>query len=261
MALDLSTWGFGITSTVSEDIVRDLAPIVEQAGFGTLWVNHIPGGNCYASMEVAASVTSTLKLGSGVTSLDAMDAATIVNEVRVRDLPTDRLIIGIGASKPPSPLETVTRGIDLLHEALSGVPVVVGALGPKMRALGVAHGDGMLLNWLTPDAARGAMEDRWRDAPDSNAIVSLYIRCSLGETGAGAMAVEAARYASSPAYAANFDRLGLAAMDAAVCVDGPSALVERLFAYQGVVDQPVLRAITGEESLAAYASLVEAARY
>ncbi|MCO5214675.1 MAG: LLM class flavin-dependent oxidoreductase [Thermomicrobiales bacterium] len=260
MTLDLPCWGFGITSTVPVEIVRELAPIVEQAGFGTLWINHIPGGNCYASMEVAASVTSKLKLGSGVTSLDAMDASTIVQEVRNRDLPDDRLTIGIGASKPPSPLETVARGLDLLHEELSGVPIVVGALGPKMRDLGVAHGDGVLLNWLTPDAARGAMEDRRRDAPESDATVALYTRCSLGAIGAGAMAIEAARYASFPGYAANFARLGFSAMDAAVCVDEPMALVERLSAYQGVVDQPVLRAITGAESLKAYASLVEGAR-
>lgn len=260
MTLDLSRWGFGITSTVPVEIVRELAPIVEQAGYGTLWINHIPGGNCYASMEVAAGVTSALKLGSGVTSLDAMDATTIIQEVRNRDLPNDRLTIGIGASKPPSPLETVAQGLDLLHEELPGVPVVVGALGPRMRALGVAHGDGVLLNWLTPDAARGAMEDRRHDAPDSEAIVALYIRCSLGEIGAAAMATEAARYASFPGYAASFARLGFSAMDAAVCVDEPGELVKRLSAYEGVVDQPVLRAITGVESLAAYASLVEGAR-
>lgn len=261
MSLDLSVWGFGITSTVPHNIVRELAPIVEQAGFGMLWINHIPGGNCYDSIAVAASATSTLTFGSGVTSLNAMDAATIIQEVKSQELPLDRLTIGIGASKPPSPLDTVERGLELIHEDLPGVPVVVGALGPKMRALGVSNGEGVLLNWLTPEAALGAMEDRHRDAPNTDAIVALYIRCSLGQTGAEAMAREAARYAAIPGYAANFARLGFSAMDAAVCVNDPAALVERLAPYQGVVDQPVLRAITGEESLAAYVSLVESARY
>src|SRR5699024_9173080 len=129
--------------------------------FASMWFNHITRGNAYSSMEVAAEVTTSLVLGSGVTSIDSMmSASEIVDEVRTRKLPQDRIIIGVGANKPPSPITAVRNSIDVLHKELPNVPVYVGALGPKMRALGVQHGNGVLLNWLTPEAAETAMNDR-----------------------------------------------------------------------------------------------------
>lgn len=261
MTFDISQFGFGITGKVPLDVVRELAPLVEQAGFRSMWFNHITRGNAYSSMEVAAEVTTSLVLGSGVTSIDSMmSSSEIVEEVRARKLPQGRIIIGIGANKPPSPLSTVREGIDLINGELPGVPVYVGALGPKMRALGVQRGGGVLLNWLTPDAAKSAMDDRRSDAPETDANVALYIRCSLGEENFEAIRSEAARYESFPSYSANFDRLGFRAMDAAVAVDSAADLQSRLATYQGVIDQPILRAITAEDTIEAYASLVESAR-
>lgn len=261
MTFDISQFGFGITGKVPLDVVRELAPLVERAGFSSMWFNHITRGNAYESMEAAAEVTSSLVLGSGVTSIDSMmSASEIAEEVRSRKLPQDRLVIGIGANKPPSPLTTLRDGISVINEQLPDVPVYVGALGPKMRALGVQQGGGVLLNWLTPEAAKTAMDDRKKDAPGMDAKVALYVRCSLGEENGEAIRSEAARYESFPSYAANFDRLGFRAMDAAVAVDTADDLKTRLAAYQGVIDQPILRAITAEDTIEAYASLVDSAR-
>lgn len=261
MTFDISQFGFGITGKVPLDVVRELAPLVEDAGFSSMWFNHITRGNAYDSMEAAAEVTTSLVLGSGVTSIDSMmSASEIVDEVRNRKLPQNRIIIGIGANKPPSPLTTVRDGIDVIAKELPDVPVYVGALGPKMRALGVQHGDGVLLNWLTPDAAQSAMDDRQNDAPENDAKVALYVRCALGEENHEAIQSEAARYESFPSYGANFKRLGFRAMDAAVAVNTAADLQNRLAAYQGVIDQPILRAITAEDTIEAYASLVESAR-
>lgn len=261
MQLDITRFGFGITGKVPTDVVRELAPLVEDAGFTSMWFNHIPRGDAYESMQAAAEVTSRLVLGSGVTSIDSlMSAKEIVDKVVSRNLPQDRLIIGIGANKPPSPLATVEAGIEEIHRSLPDVPVVVGALGPKMRALGVQKGDGVLLNWLIPEAAAAAMEDRGRHAPESNARVALYIRCALGEQNRTAIESEAERYAGFPKYAANFERLGFSAMDAAVAVNTGDELKARLAAFQDVIDMPILRAITAEDSLEAYVSLVDAVR-
>lgn len=261
MTFDITQFGFGITGKVPTDVVRELAPMVEQAGFSSMWFNHITNGNAYESIRVAAGVTSSIVLGSGVTSIDSMmSAREIADQVREFDLPTDRLIVGIGANKLPSPLRTVREGIELLHEELPGVPVYVGALGPKMRELGVQEAEGVLLNWLTPDAAKLAMEDRRAHAPETDARVALYIRCSLGEGNRQAIEAEARRYEGFPSYSANFDRLGFRAMDAAVFVKDGSELKVRLAEFQGVIDQPILRAITSEDTLEAYASLVESVR-
>lgn len=261
MSFDITKFGFGITGHVPHEVVRELAPRIEAAGFNTLWFNHTKKANAYGAIQVAASVTSTLRLATGVTSIDAfMNPLQVIDEVRSRDLPHDRLTIGIGANQPPSPLRTVREAAELLQEELPGVPVYVGALGPRMRALGVQNADGVLLNWLTPEAARLAMEDRLRDAPDSDAKVALYVRCALRSENHEAIKEEAARYESFPSYAANFKRLSFTAMDAAVCVDDSAPLRDRLAEYQDAVDEPVLRAITAEDTIEAYSSLVDAAR-
>lgn len=260
MTLDLSQFGFGITGKVPHDIVAQLAPMVEQAGFRTMWFNHIPKGDALASIAVAAGVTTKLRLGTGVTSIDSMmTPLELVQRVRENDLPLERLVLGIGANKPPSPLRSVKEAVTLIHDELPGVPVVVGALGPKMRDLGVSEADGVLLNWLTPDAARRAAEEAREVDPESRSMVALYIRTAMGENARPAMQGEIERYSAIPSYAANFKRLGFTAADAAVIVDTPQELRERLGRYQGLVDEPVLRAIVGEETIESYSSLVEAA--
>lgn len=173
MALDVSRMGFGITGSLSHDVVRDLAPRVEAAGFRTLWINHGgDGGDSLASMRVAASVTTRLRLASGVIPVDRMPASEIVASFREKGLPVDRVTIGIGASKPPSPLDRVRDAANSIAGEL-GVPVFVGALGPKMRRLGVRETNGILLNWLTPEGARQAMADKTTDVADVPDHLSL----------------------------------------------------------------------------------------
>ena len=260
MALDLSVMGFGITSTVNHEIERDLAPRVEAAGFRTLWINHAGSGEALASMEVAASVTSTLRLASGVIPVDRVSAQEIVQSVRERDLPLDRVVIGIGASAKPSPLTTVRDAALFIHNEL-GATVFVGALGPKMRRLAVRETGGELLNWLTPDAARQAMLEKDRDLADvsgKSAEVALYIRVALGEASRLVLEKEAARYAAIPAYAANFTRLNFQSLDSAVYGTTPEEIRSGLEAYMGVVDEAVVRAITPGDELGEFLALVEA---
>lgn len=261
MALDVSRMGFGITGSLSHDVVRELAPRVEGAGFRTLWINHGgDGGDSLASMQVAAEVTTTLRLASGVIPVDRMPARDIVSSFREKGLPADRVTIGIGASKPPSPLEQVREAAAAITGELC-VPVVVGALGPKMRRLGVRETDGILLNWLTPEGARQAMEDKAADLADEvghEALVALYIRCALGNEALPVLEREAARYAGIPSYAANFRRLGFTAMESAVYANDAATLRDGLESFLGVVDEPVVRAITANDSLAAYLALIDA---
>jgi alkanesulfonate monooxygenase SsuD/methylene tetrahydromethanopterin reductase-like flavin-dependent oxidoreductase (luciferase family) len=260
MALNLQSMGFGITGTVSHDIVRELAPRVEAAGFRTLWINHGGSGDALASMQVAASVTTTLRLASGVVPVDRVHAEEIVTTVQARGLPLDRVVIGIGASARPSPLTTIREAATVLHDRL-GATVYVGALGPKMRRVAVRETEGILLNWLTPHAARQAMADRARDLeglPGRNAEVSLYIRVAMGSEARPVLEKEAARYAAIPSYAANFKRLGFEALDSAVYGESPQEIGQYLEPYIGIVDEAVVRAITPNDGLDEFLALVEA---
>lgn len=260
MALDLSAMGFGITGSVHHDIVRDLAPRVEAAGFHTMWFNHAGDGDALASMQIAASVTSTLRLGSGVLPVDRVSAENIVRMVQERELPLERVVLGIGASAKPSPLSTIREASALIHDRL-GATVFVGALGPKMRRLAVRQTEGELLNWLTPQAAKRAVAEKERDLadiPGKIAEVALYIRVALGQDAQPVLEREAARYAGIPSYAANFKRLGFDSLDSAVYGETPQDVRSGLEAYIGIVDEAVVRAITATDSLEEFLALVDA---
>lgn len=260
MAMDVTKMGFGITGTVDHDVVRELAPRLEAAGFRTLWINHGGAGNSLASMQVAASVTSTLRLASGVIPVDRVPASEVVQSVRERALPIDRIVLGIGASSPPSPLTTIREASSVISSG-TGARVVVGALGPKMRRLGVLETDGLLLNWLTPDAAKLAMSDKDRDLGDrgqASAGISLYIRTALENDSLPVLEQEVARYEGVASYAANFKRLGFEAKDSAVFGTDAASIRAGLERYVGIVDEPVVRAITPHDTLDEFIAILDA---
>ena len=95
----------------------------------------------------------------------------------------------------------------------------------------------MLLNWLTPEAAA---------AQRGSGRTILYARTALAPDALPALREEAARYASYPAYAANFERIGATALETTI------QDLSRIDDYAAVVDELVLRVITREPTLAEY---------
>lgn len=259
MTLDLGRLGYGITGDLAPELVRRLAPAVERAGLRTLWVNQPAGGDALAVMAAAADVTSTLRIASGVLPVDRVPGGEIVRRVRDLGLPADRLVLGVGASAPPSPLTTVRRAVATLTDGL-GVPVVVGALGPRMRRLAARESAGLLLNWLTPSAASTATAEKDRDVAGTGADpeVALYVRCALGGVAHAVVRREAERYAAIPSYAANFARLGFAPLDSAVLAATDEELRTGLAPYTEAVDETVVRAVTASGSLGEHLALVAA---
>ncbi|MRG59310.1 LLM class flavin-dependent oxidoreductase [Agromyces sp. CFH 90414] len=240
----------GITGRVPEADVRALAPRVEALGFDALWVNDVPHGDSLAALRAAASVTSSLRLATGVVPLDRRPVASL----EFAGLPADRLTLGIGSGGAERPLALVREGLDELRTRTDAA-IVVGALGPRMRRLAAERADGLLLNWLTPAAATEAMADLRRDAGTVRSGARrprgiLYVRTIADQAARPALEEEAARYAAVPAYAANFERQGVAAIDATL------ATADGLAAYD-VVDELVLRAITPTGSLAELQRFVE----
>lgn len=175
-----------------------LAPAVEAAGFASLWVNDTPGADALAVLDAAAAVTTTLTLATGVIPVDRRSAASIARDVRARDLPADRLVLGIGAGQTrEGALRLVGNAASALRDQLAA-RVVVGALGPKMRHLAAAEADGPLLSWLTPEIARTQASEAHAIAAGTH--LTLYIRAALDPGATARLHEETARYASYPAY-------------------------------------------------------------
>jgi alkanesulfonate monooxygenase SsuD/methylene tetrahydromethanopterin reductase-like flavin-dependent oxidoreductase (luciferase family) len=253
------TVSIGLTGALDRAFIRDLAPRIEAAGFHALWLNDSPDGNSLQGLSVAADATTTLKLATGVIPLDRRAAEDIIADIRTFELPEDRLIIGIGTGTPKGGLARVATGIADVRREISA-PVVIGALGPKIRKLGAEEADGLLLSWLTPDAAASAMEElRLQQSAAGREHVKghLYVRTAHTSEGLQAMVAEAARYGSIPAYKANFERIGARPIDTTIYETEADRLRHRIHAYTSIVDEVVLRAITGPQTLDAYVRFVE----
>ncbi len=253
--------GFGVAGALPHDIIRVLAPSAEAAGYHTFWVNDTPHGDGLAALRVAADATAEIRLGVGVIPLDRQPADAIARRVAELELPQERVLLGIGSGNPRGGLERVREGARLLEERVQA-SVVIGALGPRMCALAGECADGVLLNWLTPAyvAPSAAITDEaQREAGRPRSLILGYVRTVFGPGAREVFAEEAGRYATYPAYAANFDRMGTPAQQTAVVGDTREAIQTGLAPFASGLDETVVRAIVGEESAGAYLALLEAA--
>lgn len=250
----------GLAGSVPAEVVRQAARAAEQAGLHALWLNDTPAGDALAGLAVAAEVTTTLRLATGVIPLDRRPAHEIASSIAQLDLPLDRLVLGVGSGAARRPLGLVAEGVAELQARLD-VPIVLGALGPAMRRLGAEQADGLLLSWLTPATASAARDEAVADAAAAGRPaprVVLYAR-AITEPGAlGALEQESARYAGYPNYAANFARVGHGALDATIRGVDHAALASGIEDYVGAVDELVLRAITVDDSADAVRRFIDA---
>jgi alkanesulfonate monooxygenase SsuD/methylene tetrahydromethanopterin reductase-like flavin-dependent oxidoreductase (luciferase family) len=242
----------GVAGALGPAVIAQIAAATEEAGLYALWVNDTPGGDALSALHEAARATEHLVLGTGVIPLDRVTPDEIL--ARADGLPEDRLMLGIGSGQASGPvLAAVRNAVDTLR-GRTGAGIVVGALGPKMRALAAEAADGMLLKWLPVQAAAAQSAEAHASAPGAH--VALYVRTALGEDGMPRLRTEAERYGRAPKYAANFARLGVEAIDTVIT---PTTAPDMLAAYRSAVDEVVLRAMVASDGLEAYLRFVASA--
>jgi len=229
----------GIAAAAGTAVAEAIGPALERGGFHALWVNDTPGADALEVLAAAARVTDRLVLATGVIPVDRRAPHEILTRVETLGLPLDRLVLGIGAGGIRVGALDRVRDAAVSLRAGTTARVVVGALGPKMRRLGVEAADGLLLSWLTPDMA--AEQAAHAHGVDPATHVALYVRAATDPEAASRLHEEAARYGSYPAYAANFAHLGITAAETII---EPGAGPARIDAYRAGVDEVVLRAIT-----------------
>lgn len=233
------------------DEIRTLAPRVEQAGCSHLFFPELSvtsdgpatGRDPFVASSVALEATSSIVLGTGVVGTIfhtphhlALTAATLVEQAE------GRFVLGVGVAHRefaerlgvPFPSSVVGHARKTCTELRArsrdgvafgrGFPVWLAALGPRMVEAALDTTDGVMLNWVAPEATRSVAQAAARLGRPWT--VSAMVRVGPRDV----LESDAARYRSMFAnYAAHFDRQGLetaADVVAATCL--PSDALDRL---------------------------------
>ena len=253
--------GFALFAGTAATVVRATAREAEALGYSSFWVNHPGATDGLVALGHAAADTRRIELGIGVIPLHTRDPGSIEEGVRANTLPLDRLLLGVGSPNPSS-LRRVREGVAALRDRLK-TRLVVAALGPKMCRLSGEIADGALLNWLTPDHARRSAEWIREGAAAAGRrppTIYAYVRLALGEAAGERLREEGRRYAAIPAYADHFTRMGVKPLETAIAARTPDAVGAALAAWEGAVDEVVLRAVTTSDSTEEISALLRAAR-
>ncbi len=251
--------GFGIDADVRLDTAVAVARMVEDAGYRSFWVNGSPHEMALDIVERALDATS-IDVGVGVFPLTRISAQEIVEEVRSRDLPQERVWLGIGSNRRPGALEEVRQAAALLRDELD-VVVTTAAVGPRMMALAGEVADAVVLTWsfaAEVERARGLLAEAasavGRDVP----TVVSYVRCALLPQGEEALAERAGFYDTIPHYRQVFARHAMTAADTVVTGFSREDLLSGIAREESVLDESVIRAIPEANTVAAIGELVAA---
>jgi alkanesulfonate monooxygenase SsuD/methylene tetrahydromethanopterin reductase-like flavin-dependent oxidoreductase (luciferase family) len=252
--------GFAVFAGVSPEIIRASAREAEALGYRSFWVNHPGPVDGLGSLAHAAGETRRIDLGVGVIPLHTRGPEAIADGVRGHGLAPERLLLGVGSPNPEA-LKRVRDGVATLRATLT-TRIIVAALGPKMCQLAGEVADGVLFNWLTPEYARRSAELVRAGADAAERPMPrlyAYVRVAVGAAAAVRLADEGGRYDAIPAYHAHFVRMGVKPVDTAIAAAAADGIKQALAAWEGAVDEVVLRAINAKDTVEDHLTLVRAA--
>lgn len=253
------TRGFGIDAGVPFEVALEVASLVEQAGYGSFWVNGSPHDAALDIVEGALGRTG-LDVGVGVFPLPRISAAELVEQVKGRGLPQERLWLGVGSDRRPGALDDVRSATRTLRDELE-VVVTTGAVGPRMLALAGEAADAVILTWsfrAEVEKARPIIDEAADKANRVPPTLVSFIRCGLLPQASEAIEKRATAYDAIPHYHEVFERNGVTAGDTVVTGTSREELLSGIEREEAVLDLSVIRAIPAENTVASIAALVEA---
>jgi alkanesulfonate monooxygenase SsuD/methylene tetrahydromethanopterin reductase-like flavin-dependent oxidoreductase (luciferase family) len=264
---------FALRDPLAWEAFAEIARSGQQLGYAAVFLPEITGRDAFATLAALAGETREMLLGTGIvpmtsreTLLTAMGAAT------VHERSGGRLVLGLGTGPAaPGALERLRGEVRALRALFAGepveregervhlsldpgsrVPIWISALGPRAMRLAGEVADGVLLNWCPPERVAFARE-RIREGAEaagrepSEVTVAVYVRACVEQDEAAALAalrVAAGQYATFPAYARQFEAVGLAE-EAALALAAhragdpasvPQRLVRRICLLGGRID-------------------------
>lgn len=238
-------WYGGIDALTTPEAKR-AAQVVEELGFGALWVAEAVGRDPFVSSAVLLSATTRLPLATGIANIYARDPMTMLaGQKTLAEAYPGRFLLGLGVSHHhlvarvrqhdySKPYSYMVDYLDRMDSALFMARAadddggrVLAALGPKMLELSAAKANGAHPYFTTPEhtsTARGILGADALLAPEQMVVLETDATEARRIARAG-MAV----YLRAPNYLNNLRRLGFGDDDFAD--GGTDRLVDAIVAW------------------------------
>jgi probable F420-dependent oxidoreductase len=178
----IGIWYGGIDALPTPEAQR-AAQVVEELGFGALWVAEAVGRDPFVSSGILLSATRELKLATGIANIYARDPMTMVaGQKTLAEAYPGRFLLGLGVSHAhlvsnvrkhdySKPYSYMVEYLDRMDTALfmAKGPVddggrLLAALGPKMLELSATKANGAHPYFTTPEHTATAREVMGADA-------------------------------------------------------------------------------------------------
>ena len=227
--------------------VREAAAIIEDLGYGAIWIPEALGREAFAHSALLLAATKRIPVATGIANIWGRDAmAMAAGQKTLAEAWPNRFLLGIGVSHAPlvglrghaydKPLSAMRQYLDAMDSALYNAPpppeapLVIGALAPKMLALAAERTAGAHPYFVPPEhtrRSRAALGPTKLLAPEQAVILERD----------PAVAREIARahmqtYLQLPNYVNNLQRLGFE--DADIRDGGSDKLVDAIVAWGDV---------------------------
>jgi len=253
--------GFGVAAGLDPAVARPLAARCAELGYTSMWSNDHPGAKGLETLAEFAAAAPEVHLGVAVIALDRTSPEEIAADVERLGLDRSRLWLGVGAGFSERPLTRMRESLPELRERLSGIRLVLAAMGPKMCELAGAEFDGVFFNWMTPEFAAEArlrVEAGAGQASRPAPPVLGYVRTAVGSDAAERLAKEESFYRDlHDGYRNHFARLNEPEGTVGVAAEDRAA-AQRLLAAYTALDTVVVRGLASA-SVEAMTALAKAA--
>lgn len=155
----MSGWGIGLGRELGlAPTVRDsLVAEARARGYASAWSN--AGSDAEPFADCSRWLRGGLGAGISVVPLDAWDGDRLAQLAVQTAASGDGFVLGVGSGRATTgALRLVREGVASLRRRAPGVPIHVGALGPRMLELAGEVADGVALNWCGPEQVAWSRE-------------------------------------------------------------------------------------------------------
>jgi len=229
---------------------REVLEQVERLGYTDAWTAEADGTDAFGPVGLAAAWSSKLRIGTAIANVFTRGPALLaMSAATAAEAAPGRFCLGLGSSSPAiverwngvplrRPLERMREVVAFLRAVFAGEkassealgvqgyrlgrrlaappPIFIAALRERMLALAGSMGDGLIINWLSPDdvpkavtVAREAARAAGRDPEALEVVCRIFVLPTEDRNVARLIGGRAiAGYLTTPVYSAFHQWLG-----------------------------------------------------